>query len=339
MSQPPEGGDAVECGTEIVEDTTLQGDLVCGRGPALVVAADNVTLDLGGHILSGDPEAVGRGPGILLRDVTGVTVRNGTVQHFDAGVVVDGGSANVIEDLTVQDNLGLPDGELGDGIVVNRSAGNRVRDNVVRRNGPFSGISLGPGAERNEVAGNTVAENNMSHVGQPDAGGQTMGIRIEGPAANDNRIVGNTVTDSGADGIVVLATCDNPDSEPPCVGTPPNERNEIVENTANRNGTSGRGSGIRLFSMPLPMPPVGSTIRANVADDNAFYGIAIDAVPLGWAANTAIGNRARGNGEFDGSDGRLMPPCGPNVWEDNDFGTVNQPCVSRRADDPPPGAG
>jgi hypothetical protein len=26
-----------------------------------------------------------------------------------------------------------------------------------------------------------------------------------------------------------------------------------------------------------------------------------------------------------------MPPCGRNLWEANDFGTVNQPCVSRPA--------
>ena len=335
MSRPPERREAAECGAEIVEDTTLAGDLACGRGPGLVVVADHVTLDLGGHPVSGDPDAVGRGAGVLLSSVRGVTVRNGTVRHFDAGVVIDGGSDNVVENVTVQDNVGSPDGELGDGIVVNRSAGNRVRSNVVERNGPFSGISLGPGSERNEVVGNTVADNNMLHLGRPEVGGQTMGIRIEGPAANHNRIVANTVTGSGGDGIVVLSTCDNPESEPPCVGTPPNEYNEIVENTANGNGTSGRGSGIRVFSMPLPMPPIGTTLRANVANDNAFYGIAIDALPLGSAGNAAIGNRARGNGEFDGSDGRLMPPCGPNVWADNDFGTVNQPCVSAGTAVPP----
>ncbi len=321
------------CGTEIAQDTVLDRDVVCERAPAFVIVADGVTLDLGGHTVSGPGNMNGEGPGILLRGVAGATVRNGTVEKFDAGVAVEGGSGNVVEGLTVQDNLGSFDGDYGDGIVVSGSHENCIRGNVVRRNGPFSGIGLGRDASYNDVRDNTVADNNMAHVGLPDAGRQTMGIRIEGPSANHNRIIANTVTGSGCDGIVVLATCDNPDDEPPCVGTPPNEHNEIAENTTSGNGTSGRGCGVRLFSMPLPMPPVHNEVHDNVADDNASYGIALDGLPLRAPGNRAVRNRAHGNGEFDGSDGTLMPPCGRNVWEDNDFGTVNQPGVARRSGD------
>jgi len=317
---------------EVADDLVLDADLVCAEGPALVVVADGVTLDLGGHTVKAGARFRTKGPGILLRGVTGCTVRNGTVRHFEAGVAIEGGGSNVIEDLTVEDNVGSPDGDYGDGIVVNESRENTIRGNVVRRNGPFSGISLGRGASSNEVAGNTVADNNMEDFEYADAGRQTMGIRIEGPSASHNRIIGNTVTGSGCDGIVVLATCDNPGDEPPCVGTPPNEHNEIAGNTTSRNGTSGRGCGIRLFSMPLPMPPVHNVVRDNVADDNTSYGIALDGLPLKAPGNQAVGNRGRGNGEFDGSDGTLMPPCGRNVWEDNDFGTVNQPCVEKRGE-------
>ena len=253
---------------EISADTVLEADLLSEQGPALVVVADGVTLDLGGHSVSAAARFRAKGPGILLRGVSKCTVRNGTVQHFEAGVAVEGGSGNVIEGLTVQDNIGSPDGDFGDGIVINESRDNTVRDNVVRGNGPFSGISLGRGASGNTVTGNTVADNNMSDFEYADAGRQTMGIRIEGPAANHNRILDNTVTGSGCDGIVVLATCDNPDDEPPCVGTPPNEHNEIAGNTTSGNGTSGRGCGVRLFSMPLPMPPVHNVVRDNVADGN-----------------------------------------------------------------------
>ncbi|MDQ4070120.1 MAG: right-handed parallel beta-helix repeat-containing protein [Actinomycetota bacterium] len=330
------GAGDYEGATTVEQDTTLSGDVRCAKGPAFVVTADNVVLDLGGHTVSGQADAGVGGPGIVLRGVSGVTVRNGSVRRFEAGVVIEGGSANVVEDLVVEDNIGSPDGEFGDGIVVNGSVGNTIRDNVVRRNGPFSGISLGRGAADNELVGNTVADNNMLHVGDPAAGSQAMGIRVEGPAANRNRIVGNTVTGSGGDGIVVLSTCDDFDTEPPCAGTPPNEQNEIAENTVSGNGTSGRGSGIRIFAMPVPVPPVANTVRDNVADDNAFYGIAIDALPLGSTGNTAMRNRAHGNREFDGSDGRLMPPCGPNTWEDNDFGAVNQPCVSGKKEPPSP---
>lgn len=315
------------CGAEITEDTVLDADLVCDHGPAFVIAADGVTLDLGGHAVSGPPGSTAPGPAIVLRGVSRATLRNGTVERFEAGAAIEGGGGNVIEGLTIQDNVGPPDGDYGDGIVINGSRDNRVRGNVVRRNGPFSGISLGRGSSGNEIGDNTVSDNNMSHLGFADAGRQTMGIRIEGPEANHNRIVGNTVTGSGCDGIVVLATCDNPDDEPPCVGTRPNEHNEIAGNTSSRNGTSGRGCGIRLFSMPLPMPPIHNFVHDNVTDDNTSYGIALDGLPLRSPGNRAARNRGHGNGEFDGSDGTLMPPCGRNQWEDNDFGTVNQPCV------------
>ena len=324
-------GGSIACGIEISADTTLEADLVCEQGPALVIVADGVTLDLGGHTVEGGARFGSDGPGIMLRNVSGCTVRNGTVQKFEAGVAVEGGAGNVIEGLTVQDNLGTPDSDYGDGIVLNASRDNVVRGNTVRRNGPFSGISLGRGASGNEVADNTVTDNNMSHVPFPDAGRQTMGIRVEGPEASHNRIIGNTVTGSGCDGIVVLATCDTPDDEPPCVGTPPNEHNEIAGNTSSGNGTSGRGCGVRLFSMPLPMPPINNTVHDNVCDDNTSYGVALDGLPLRSPGNRAYRNRGHGNGEFDGSDGTLMPPCGRNEWEGNDFGTVNQPCVERRA--------
>jgi hypothetical protein len=325
----------IACGVEVSEDTVLTEDLVCKEGPAIVVVADGVTLDLGGHTVSGAKRALTEGPGILLRGVSGCTVRNGTVQHFEAGVAVHGGGGNVIEGLTVQENLGDPGSDYGDGIVLQESNDNIVRANVVRANGPFSGISLGLRASGNQIVDNTVADNNMSHLPFPEAGRQTMGIRIEGPAANHNKITGNTVTRSGCDGIVVLATCDNPDDEPPCVGTPPNEHNDIGANTSNENGTSGRGCGIRLFSMPLPMPPVHNLVHDNVADNNTSYGIALDGLPLRAPGNKAVRNRAHGNGEFDGSDGTLMPPCGRNVWAANDFGTVNQPGVAREEEPAP----
>ena len=332
MSNTDPGAD---CGAEITQDTTLERDLVCERGPALVIAADGVTLDLGGHSVSCNGTARSHGPGILLREVSRSTVRNGTVEQFDAGVVVEGGSANVVENLTVRDNVGSTDGDLGDGIVVTNSRENRIESNTVERNGPFSGISLGLQAQGNMIRGNAVTDNNMLDSADPASGRQTMGIRVEGPEANRNTIAGNTVTGSGGDGISVLATCEDFNSEPPCAGTPPNEHNEITGNTSNGNGKSGQGCGIRMFSMADPVAPVSNIIRDNVADGNASYGIAVDDAGPGSPGNTVVGNRAHGNREYDGSDGALMPPCGKNVWQANDFGSVNQPCVSRPGPEAP----
>jgi len=325
---------ALTCGQEITANTTLTADLVCANGPALVVTADNVILDLGGHTVSGNGTTSGGAPGILLRHVKGVTVQKGTVQHFGAGVAIAGGSGNLVQNLTLQDNVGDPNGDFGDGLVITDSTANHITGNTVRRNGPFSGISVVGASTGNNIHQNVVSDNNML-PGTPTAGRQDMGIRIEGPAANNNKVVGNTVTGSGADGIVVLATCANPTTS--CAGTPPNEGNEITHNMSHNNGTSGTGSGIRLFAVPSPVAPANNTISGNVTDANATNGVSIDAVGTanpGPPQNKLTANSGHGNGQFDGFDGNTNPACGTNTWHGNSFAKVNQPCVAAGA--PPP---
>jgi parallel beta-helix repeat protein len=319
---------AVKCGQEITANVTLDSDLRCdGDGPALIVTADNVVVDLGGFTLSGPRDPTSDVPGILLRNVKGVTVRKGTVKGFSAGVAIAGGSNNVVENITTEDNVGTTEGSFGDGITLNASSGNMIRGNVVRRNGPFAGISLVGACADNEIRDNRITDNNML-PGDPSRGRQDMGIRLEGPAANNNKIIGNTITGSGAEGICILPTCTDPQAG--CAGTPGNEGNQVAENMCHNNGTSGQGSGIRLFAVPQPVAASKTTITENVANDNVTFGIAIDAVGAanpGPPNNRVTKNSGKGNGQFDGYDGNT-PGCGSNTWKDNDFAKVNQPCVS-----------
>ena len=317
---------AVGCGIEIKANTTLDGNLHCTGGPALVVTADNVVLDLGGFTITGEGTGAAGLPGILLKNVKGVTVRKGTVTGFGAGVAIAGGANNVVENVTVQDNIGSTEGDFGDGITVNSSSGNIIRGNTVKRNGPFSGISLVGACTKNEIRDNLITDNNML-PGDPSMGRQDMGIRLEGPGANENKIVGNTVTGSGAEGICILPTCTDPQAG--CAGTPGNESNEITENMSHSNGTSGQGSGIRLFAVPQPVAASKTTITGNVTNDNTTFGIAIDTVGAanpGPPNNKVTANKGKGNGQFDGYDGNT-PACGSNVWKGNEFVKVNQPCV------------
>lgn len=110
------------------------------------------------------------------------------------------------------------------------------------------------------------------------------------------------------------------------MGAPRNEHNQVVGNTSSRNGTSGQGDGIKLFTTPSAVAPGRDTIADNVAADNATNGIAIDGPGVdGASGNQVLRNRAQANGGYDGADGN--PTCGGNVWAQNDFGSVNQPCV------------
>jgi len=316
---------AVAFGQEIKANTTLDGDLTGSGGPALIVTADNVVLDLGGFTITGHG-ASAASPGILLRNVKGVTVRKGTVTGFGAGVAIAGGSKNRVENITAQDNIGSTDGDFGDGITLNASTGNVIQGNTIRRNGPFSGISLVGACSKNEIRDNVISDNNML-PGDPSTGRQDMGIRVEGPAANNNKITGNTVTNSGAEGICILPTCK--DRQAGCAGTPGNEGNEISNNMSHNNGTSGQGSGIRLFAVPQPVAASKTVITDNVTNDNVTFGISIDAVGAanpGPPKNKVTGNSGSGNAQFDGFDGNT-PGCGSNTWKSNTFAKVNQPCV------------
>jgi len=316
------------CGQEITVDTTLEGDIVCTTSPGLIIAADNVTLDLNGFSITGKGTLTRGGPGILFRDVKGSTVQKGTIRRFGAGVAVMGGSGNVMQNLTVLDNVGGDEGDFGDGITISDSKGNRVQGNTVARNGPYSGISLLGASTGNEIRENIVTDNNML-PGDPAAGRQDSGIRIEGPGANDNKVIGNTVTGSGGEGIVILPTCVN--RETACAGSQPNQGNEISDNLSHRNGTSGQGSGIRLFCVANPVAADNTTVKNNEANENRTHGISIDAVgnaQPGPTKNKVSGNRAHDNAQFDGFDGNLTPKCNSNTWEANEFGRVNQPCVA-----------
>lgn len=319
---------ALTCGQEVKVSTTLKHDLVCASGPALIVTADNIVLDLGGHTVSGSTTTSDGAPGILLRNVKGVTVQKGTVQHFGAGVAIAGGSGNLVQNLTLQDNVGSPTGDFGDGVVITDSTGNHVLGNTVRRNGPYSGISVVGASTGNVIEKNVVSDNNMLPA-PPSAGRQDMGIRIEGPAANKNKVVGNTVSGSGGDGIVVLATCLNPSAG--CAGTPPNDGNEITQNMSHNNGLSGTGSGIRLFAVPAAVAPAHTTVSGNVTNANITNGVSVDAVGTsnpGPPKNILTGNSGQGNGQFDGFDGNT-PVCGTNTWSKNTFAKVSQPCVAQ----------
>ena len=147
------------------------------------------------------------------------------------------------------------------------------------------------------------------------------------------------MTKSGADGIVVLPTC-LPNTNPECAGSPPNEGNEITSNISNGNGTSGRGDGIRLFTVANPVAAAHTTISQNITDNNKTNGISIDAVGSnnpGPTENKVIGNSAHGNGAYDGFDANVR--CGTNTWQDNDFGEPNQKCVAASPSPVPPPSG
>jgi large repetitive protein len=174
----------VSCGETITTDTTLDGNLVDCPGNGIVIAADDITLDLDGHTIDGDGKLVdncpGNGPcnfGVINDGHDGVTVRDGSVREFATGVGVGGARHNrvlgisssrhaffglilfdvlrsVVRDSSLSRNI-APE---GDGIGVFVSDHLRIVDNEIRNN-PGPGIHVAFHSTANLIKGNLFSRN------------------------------------------------------------------------------------------------------------------------------------------------------------------------------------
>src|SRR5436853_2321311 len=98
------------CAMRVSESFTLANDMTC-QGDGMVIDVDNVTVDLGGHTLSGP----GMGPqtwplpqldtvGVRVGGHTGVTIRNGKTIGFSTGIYFIDMESSTIENVTTQKN-------------------------------------------------------------------------------------------------------------------------------------------------------------------------------------------------------------------------------------------
>src|SRR5438093_842367 len=98
------------CAMRVSESFTLANDMTCS-GDGMVINSDNITVDLGGHTLTGP----GMGPqtwplpqldsvGVRVGGHTGITVRNGKTQAFSTGIYFIDMESSTIESVTTLRN-------------------------------------------------------------------------------------------------------------------------------------------------------------------------------------------------------------------------------------------
>lgn len=326
------------CGQTITSNTTLTADLGPCANSGLIIGASNITLDLGGHRIFGTPQLLD-GAGVYMPGRTGVTVKNGTVTDFDAGVVIDGGSANTVTGITASRNIGGTVGNtrsrFGDGIAVESSSNNRIIGNQTINNGPFSGIGLyslvdsdhprtssGPSTanliDSNQVVGNVIGRNGLTSSTDND------GIRLE-TSTPGNTITNNAVNGSGLDGIALF------------VGAADTViRNNQVTNNGLFRTAARNGDGIMVGRQSDR-----SIIENNLIRGNGDNGILVrnpsgnlpGATGLVIRFNTAVGNAVRPTipsttfgPAFDLYDRNVN--CDSNTWFANTYRTFNPPCTT-----------
>ena len=203
----------LSCGDTITADTILHKDLLNCANNGIIIGADNITLDLNYHTISGDgtaasgcdPEQEFCDVGVLNRGHDGVTVVHGSVHEFVVGVWGLNASHNSLLGISSSGNEGAGlgffrgtrslvrncsgngsirrDGGLGMFLIASHHV--RVLDNSFRNNGDL-GIFVG--IEGLESTHNLIKGNRL-------LGNTAAGVVMEG--ANRNRLRGNRVLRNG----------------------------------------------------------------------------------------------------------------------------------------------
>jgi parallel beta-helix repeat protein len=274
----------IACGETITTDTTLDSDLIDCPNNGIVIGADDVTLDLDGHVVDGDGTEFADCPddefcdfGILSVGHDGVAVRDGSVRGFAVGVLVGRARDNRVLSISAKRNtffgvaisrssrsvvrnssLSSNVPPEGDGIGLFSSDHIRIRRNSIRRNaGP--GIHVSDSSD-NLIKGNVLArdgpaiaiEGNGNVVRDNDVIGGG-GIRVS--PGNGNTIIGNRVSDA-EESIAVEEGRGNLVA-----------RNAVID---------ARGNGIRLG---LDRPAIGgaaNVVRGNLVRGSAEDGFRVD---------------------------------------------------------------
>lgn len=234
------------CGATIVANMELDHDLSCA-GNGLIAGADGIKLDLNGHTITGS----GSGVGISVLGRTGVTIVGGTVQNFEAGVLVRNSMAVVVRDNQLVSN--------GDGVDFQTgSVGNTVKENHFQDN-RSRGVMLRIGTSANLIKENTFT-------------GNRVGILLFG--ALGTTVKENTVSSSGLAGIRLNVIATGNLVVENTVASNPAGIDFIVTPTGSATGNTLRENTIALNTCGLKGPLVGNTLSENL-----FQGNVVDMCP------------------------------------------------------------
>ena len=290
------GTPAVRCGATITRSTTLTADLLNCPGTGLVIGADGITVDLGGHTISGTN--AGGGEGVANDGHAGVQIRNGKISGFRLnGVGIRGARGAIVRGLVIRRiGAGGAEGEPASaGILVKDSPGSKILANDVS-NGVKAYQSDGVdvlGSKGSVVRGNTLSGNNWNGLALIESAG--------------SRITGNELSDNGNNGTEVNGSSD----ATWVVGNHAdgNKNVGIVAGSAKGlhvTGNSAKGNDTGLFFFDLH----DSLINLNRATGNN-EGLDLTGGQFGSdgnrvTGNTANRNRSAGIGIATGADDNIV---------------------------------
>jgi parallel beta-helix repeat protein len=306
----------VSCGQTIVTSAKLTNDLIDCPSNGIVIGADNVTLDLDGHVIDGDAGEFTACPpdepcdlGVFSSGHSGITIKGGTVREFTFGVILDTAENARVSRLAVHDNL-------WSGLLVAGASHSTIEGLSVSGNGlttDQAGIDVFDShdlaIERNSVVGNGdigfyIIGLEDSRIDRNEAArNPEAGILMEG---DRNKLTRNRISDGGdaiivsGDGNTVAA---NQLSSTGCdgecgygVSLEGGTGNVVDDNSM----THFHQAGIRVASFETEggPPTTGNTVTGNLVRDSDLDGVIVEAT----ATDTVVEeNLVIGSGD-DGID-------------------------------------
>ncbi|MHB9111766.1 MAG: right-handed parallel beta-helix repeat-containing protein [Thermoleophilia bacterium] len=256
------GGDCTSVGTwnSAAKTCYLTSDLNLTN---IIISNNGITLDGGGHSLTGSGTSGGYGVDLIGR--SSVTVKNLVISSFNYGIYAYSGSGNWVTGNQVSST--------NRGIYVRSSNGNVISGNVTSSSS--KGIAL-LSAANNSVTGNM-------------ASGNTFGIELSGSGSTGNTVSSNIVN-SNSDGIyLVNSPAGNVIGSNMASGNTNSGIHLIssVNNTITANTCSSDLNGLFLEASSND-----NTIKKNIVSGNGGKGIQIDSSN----DNTVVYNSMSGNG-------------------------------------------
>jgi parallel beta-helix repeat protein len=304
----------VSCGATITISTKLDRDLVNCPNNGLTIGADNVTLDLNGHVIDGDgAEFSGCGAdepcdiGVVGLGHSGVTIKGGTLREFGVGVLVVDTSGSHITRLVASNSL-------YSGVIVAEASRSSIEGVTASRNGlttDQAGIDVFDsrelsiagnrvdssgdigffisGLDNSRIERNTLSRNPEAAILLDHGDGNVFGRNRVSESVENGVVVsgdGNTVV-----GNLLTGTGGCPSDE--CgygISLEGGTGNVVEDNTVVRF----RRAGIRVAAFEQFGGPAthGNTLRRNLVQKSVLDGVLVEATATDTLLdrNTAVGS-------------------------------------------------
>jgi parallel beta-helix repeat protein len=198
----------VSCGQTITANTVVSNDLTNCPHHGLVIGADGITLDLGGHTIDGNSS--GTGHGVLSDGFDNVKIQDGTLRDFSHGLMITGhadgnrvanvrayhnfaGGIHVLESDEAAIAGSTSVGNVGPGIEFEKSDGGRVTNSTANGN-LLDGVRA-TAANELSIAGTTTVSNGANGL---SVGAGSLGVEISASVASSNDLDGVRVLEPTA---------------------------------------------------------------------------------------------------------------------------------------------